>query len=88
MTTNVGGMVQQLRITSVLFSELFRLHQYKGPDVQIFKMAARGGLRLGQALLRRAAFRPQTLIGIRKGNFLMTYHTIGLILFMAYARIS
>lgn len=32
-------------------------------------MAAREGLRLGQALLRRAAFRPQTLIGIRKGNF-------------------
>ena len=56
--------------------------------MQIFKMAARGGLRLGQALLRRAAFRPQTLIGIRKGNFLMTYHTIGLIWFMAYARIS
>lgn len=51
-------------------------------------MAAREGLRLGQALLRRAAFRSQTLIGIRKGNFLMTYHTIGLIWFMAYARIS
>ncbi|RMX55122.1 hypothetical protein pdam_00007457 [Pocillopora damicornis] len=31
-------------------------------------MAAREGLRLGQALLRRAAFRPQTLIGIRKAS--------------------
>ncbi|KAL9984119.1 hypothetical protein ACROYT_G006379 [Oculina patagonica] len=31
-------------------------------------MAAKGGLRLGQALLRRTISRPQVLLGIRKGH--------------------
>ncbi|KAJ7392304.1 NADH dehydrogenase 1 beta subcomplex subunit 8 ndufb8 [Desmophyllum pertusum] len=34
----------------------------------VFKMAAKGGLRLGQALLRRAVLRPQVLLGIRKAH--------------------
>ena len=30
-------------------------------------MAAQGGLRLGQAVLRRTLLRPQVLLGMRKG---------------------
>jgi len=33
----------------------------------VFKMAAKGVLRLGQAMLRRTILRPQVLLGIRKG---------------------
>lgn len=38
------------------------------PGCKAFKMAAaRGGLRLGQVLLRRTISRPQVLLGIRNG---------------------
>lgn len=58
------------RIVPVSFVSLriFFDQTFKRPGCEVvFKMAAKGVLRLGQAMLRRTILRPQVLLGIRKG---------------------
>ena len=54
---------------SFAFFRIFPIGQtFERPGcLVVFKMAAKGGLRLGQAVLRRTILRPQVVLGIRKG---------------------